>query len=145
MEDSYLIPSPKQRAVALLKLLAPGIVIYALYALSRFYSTNVAVLPTCAQLPWIRVIATAGVVALFALAYWCYRNGIGIWRSGQHPTPGTSVLFKTRISTGWWARSNAITMFIFAALTTLGLIALLKFFVFSEAGLFIVGLRSCVP
>ncbi len=45
--------------------------------------------------PWVPVV-------LFAL--WSWQT----LRAGQSPTPGSRVLFRTRIRTGWWARLDAL-------------------------------------
>jgi RsiW-degrading membrane proteinase PrsW (M82 family) len=145
MEDRFIIPTTKQRAVALLKALAPLIAAYALVVASRFYASSTAGLSVCAQLPWVRVAVLVGISVLVTLGCLSYRSGTRIWKSGQSPAPGTSVLFKRRAYTGWMAKSEAITMFAFTAFSAVALAALLKFFVFSEAGLFIAGLRACGP
>jgi hypothetical protein len=84
-----------------------------------------------------------GVAGLLALATIFYLSGLRIWRSGQFPAPGTSVLFTTRVFTGWWAQANAVTMFLLAGFSAVGLGVLAKFFVFSDFGVYVLGLRSC--
>ncbi len=145
MEDSFIVPTLKQRAIALLKVLAPLVVAYTLFVAARFYTSHVAVLPVCAQLPGLRVVVATGTVVLLALACLSYRSAVRIWRSGESPAPGTSVLFKRRIVKGWRARSDAAAALFIAALSAAALVAFLRFFVFSEAGQFILGLRSCEP
>jgi hypothetical protein len=145
MEPAFITPTLKQRGIALLKVTIPLAAALSIAPASRFYSDQVECLSVCAQLPWLRGVVALGVVILTAASYFCCRGGLRIWRSGQFPAPGTAVLFKKRVYTGWWARLNAITLFVFAILLAAALASFLKFFIFSEAGSFIVGLQRCGP
>lgn len=53
--------------------------------------------------PWVPVVL---------LALWSWQT----FRAGQSPTPGSRVLFRTRIRTGWWARLDALGFAAFAAM-----------------------------
>ena len=135
----------KARAVALLKLGTPFLLLSFLFLAARFYAEHVAPMHTCEQLKWMRLVALVGAVGLLSIAFAFVRSGLRIWRAGQFPAPGTSVLFTTQVSTGWWVRSQAVSRFIFAALAIVGLAGLLRFFIFSGVGPFVLGLRSCGP
>ena len=145
MEPVFITPTLKQRGIALFKAAIPLMAALSIVPLSRFYTAQVSDLSVCAQLPWLRGVVAFGVVILTTLVYFSCRGGLRIWRSGQFPVPGTAVLFKRRVYAGWWARLNAITLFVFSTLLAFALASFLKFFIFSEAGLFIVGLSRCGP
>ncbi|MFC5577016.1 hypothetical protein ACFPOA_03170 [Lysobacter niabensis] len=145
MEPAFITPTLKQRGIALLKVAIPLTAFLLIAPASRFYSDQTACLSSCEQLPWVRSVVVFGVVVLTLLAYISCRGGIKIWRSGQFPAPGTAVLFRKPIQTGWRARLNAITLFVFAISSATALAFFLKFFIFSEAGMFIVGLSRCGP
>ena len=145
MEPVFVTPTLKQRGIAALKAAIPLAVALFIVPLSRLYTDEVADLSVCEQLPWLRGVVASGVVVLTVLTYLCCRAGLKTWRSGQFPAPGTAVLFKRRVYTGWWARLNAITFFILAAFLVAALAVFLRVFAFSEAGSFIVGLSRCGP
>ena len=145
MVEHVITPSPKQRTVALLKALFPLAVIVALYFGARVYTSSVAPLPPCDQLSGIRLAVLSAAVALLGSTLVTLRTGLRVWRSGQFPAPGTSVLFSTRVSLGWWARANAISILIFGGLFAVALGFLLNYFVFSEFGLYLLGFRRCEP
>ncbi|MBD9478984.1 hypothetical protein [Pseudoxanthomonas sp. PXM02] len=91
----------------------------------------------------MRVTLVACAVALTGIAYLLGRSALKILRSGQVPAPDTSVLFRTRVYTGWWARANGIAWLLIAILPTGILIGMLDMFVFSEVGAYMFGLRDC--
>lgn len=143
MAEHVIRPTARTRATALLKLGASLVAVGGLGLAAHLYSVHVAPLPICDQLPWIRLVAVVGIVGLLALAVLFYRGGIGVWRSGQFPAPGTPVIFATKVSTGWQARANAATLFLFAALSGAALVLWFQFFVFSQFGAYVLGLRGC--
>ena len=143
MQPSYITPTPQQRCIAILKVITPLAAVYALALASRLYTNHVAIMSACSQLPWIRAIVIFATFILVAAAYLSFRSGLRVWTSGQSPAPGTSVLFKTRVHTGWLAKSSAIAMFCLAVIASVFLAAILKLFVFSEVGLFVAGLKHC--
>jgi len=143
MKEHLIVPTPKSRIVALSKLAIWPLVAYGLLQASRHHLSHVAILQHCAQLPWLRIYVLVATMVLTGLSVLVARNGWRIWRSGQYPAPGTSVLFATRIRTGWWARLDTIIMFALSAFSVALLIALLEYFVFSEVGLYVLGLRGC--
>ncbi|QSX36109.1 hypothetical protein [Shewanella sedimentimangrovi] len=126
---TYITPTYRQRFVALLQSLLPLGAAYVCIFAAGLYRDWVAPLPISEQLPWIRLVLFTATVILAAFAYLCYRAGQRVWHSGQWPAPGTAVLFKTRVHTGWWAKLNAITFYFLALITVAALAYLLKFVV----------------
>ena len=145
MEDSLIIPSKTDRAIALLKLAVPLLCVGVVVAWAHAYRAFVAPLCGCDTLPGIRASVLAASLLLLTLAIVPCRNGIRILRSGQYPPPGTSVLFTRQVQTGWRATIQAISAFAISlgVLVLLGL--LLRYAVFSEFGLYLVGIRGCEP
>jgi len=142
---TYLSPTPRQRLVALAKCTLPLLAVYALTRMARAYTDHVDGLPVCEQVPWAIAVLLACAAALAVFAYVCGRGAFRVLRSGQYPAPGTSVLFRTRVYTGWWARTNGITLLLLAILITAFLIGLLSAFVFPAIGPYIAGPRGCAP
>lgn len=140
---TYLTPTPRQRLAALAKYLLPLLAVFALSRAARLYTDHVADLPFCEQLPWMRVVIATCVAAVAGCSYLCGRSGFRILRSGQFPAPGSSVLFRTRVRTGWWARANGVAWLLISSLVAAFLVGILDMFVFSEVGPSIVGLRDC--
>ena len=144
MEERVIRSTHRSKAlIVLLRIVAPFAAAYLLWLGAHFYSSHVASLPTCDQLRWFRLVLLLGFAGLLAFALGFLRNGLRIWRSGQYPAPGALVFFTTRVSTGSWARVSAGFSFLMACIAAAGLIAMLHLFVFSEAGLYILGFRSC--
>jgi hypothetical protein len=143
MAELVIHPYARTRVAALLKLGAPLAVVGGLILAARLYSAHIAPLPACDQLPWIRLVAIGGAIALISLVVLFYRSGQRIWRSGQFPAPGTPVIFPVKISTRWWARANAAALFFVAALSAAGLALWAHYFVFSQFGAYVLGLRGC--
>lgn len=145
MVESVISPTPRQRTVALLKALSPLAVVVALHFGARAYTTSVAPLPPCDGLTGMRLAVLSVALVLLGFTLALLRTGIRVWCSGQLPAPGTSVLFSTRVSVGWWARANAISSLIFGGLFAVALGLLVNYFVFSEVGLYLFGFRRCEP
>jgi|GEM_PF-1999808 hypothetical protein len=145
MMNAYIIPTPRQRLIALGKALLPPFGGATIFLTARLYDRNAADLPLCKQLPWMWVVVVMATMVVASFAYLCGRSAFRIWRSGQYPAPGTSVLFRTRVHTGWWARTNAIAYAMISLLLAAFLVALLSMFVFPEGGMLNLGLRGCEP
>jgi len=143
MADQSIHPTVRSRVKALLSLAVPLGVALALGFGANQYAAYVAPLPVCDQLPWVRVAVLLGALSLLAIVAGFLRSGLRIWRSGQSPAPGTAVFFTTKVSTGWWAYANAVSLFLVSALAGAALVAQLRFSVFSEFGMYVLGLRSC--
>lgn len=141
---TYLTPTPRQRLIALAKCALPLLAVYALSRMARGYTEHINSLPLCEQVPWAVATLVVCAAALAVLAYLCVRSALRILRSGQYPAPSTSVLFRTRVHTGWWARTNGIAWLLIASLITALLIGLLCLFVFSAIGPYITGPRGCI-
>lgn len=80
----------------------------------------VATLPTCESLPWVRAELVAGIAICWFIGAAAFRQAQLIWRSGQTPTPGTWVWFRTRIRTGVVARATAAALYLVATVFTVG-------------------------
>lgn len=145
MVERVITPTPGQRTIALLKALSPAAVVVALHFGGRAYTSNVAPLPLCDQLTGMRLAVLFVALVLLGFMLALLRTGLRAWRSGQFPAPGTSVLFRTRVSVGWWARASAISMLILASLFAVALGYLLNYFVFSEVGPYLLGFSRCEP
>lgn len=141
---TYLSPTPRQRLIALAKCALPLLAVYALSRMARGYTEHVNSLPVCEQVPWAITTLLVCVAALSVFASLCGHSALRILRSGQYPAPGTSVLFRTRVHTGWWARTNGIAWLLMAILITALLIGLLCLFVFPAIGPYITGPRGCI-
>lgn len=141
----HITPTPRQRLIALAKALLPPLGGGAIFLTAHLYDRHAANLPFCEQLPWMWVVVAVATVVLATFAYLCGRGAVRIWRSGQYPAPGTSVLFRTRVHTGWWARTNAIAYAIVSLLFSAFLLTFLNMMVFPDPGLFIPGLGACEP
>lgn len=139
----YITPTPRERLLALGKALLPPFGGAAIFLTARLYDRHAADLPFHEQLPWMWVVVAMVTTMLATFAYLSGRSAFRIWRSGQYPAPGTSVLFRTRVHTGWWARTNAIAYAIVSLVFAALLAALLGMFAFPEAGLLSVGVRAC--
>ena len=142
---TYLTPTPRQRLIALAKCALPLLAVYALSRMARGYTEHVNSLPVCEQVPWIIVTIVACATALAVFAFLCGRSALRILRSGQYPAPGTSVLFRTRVYTGWWARTNGISLLLMAILIAAFAIGMLSLFVFPVIGQYIAGTSGCTP
>jgi hypothetical protein len=142
---AYIIPTPRERLIAFGKTLLPPLGGAALFLTARLYDRHAADLPLCEQLPWAWVVVVMVTTVVASFACLCGRSAFRIWRSGQYPAPGTSVFFRTRVHTGWWARTNAIAYAIVSLVFAAFLVAFLSMFVFPESGLFGLGLRGCEP
>ena len=145
MPDIVVAPTPKQRALALLKVSSPLIAVFCFGFLALQYTNHVAPLPVCEQLPWLRIVFVAAVLLLSSLAYAYFQVGLQTWRSGQSLPPGTSVLFKRKVQIGWSAKANSLAAFFVAAGLVLALAKVVQFFLFSGIGMLIVGLNRCGP
>ena len=143
MTEQIIYPTTRSRANALLRLAVVLGVVFALGFGANQYAAHVAPLSACGQLPWIRVAILLGAFGLLATFVVCFRGGLRIWLSGQFPAPGSGVLFATKVSTGWWAYVNAVSLFLFAAVAGAAFVALVRFSVFSEFGMYLLGFRSC--
>lgn len=142
---NYITPTPRQRLIALARILLPPLGGGALFLTAHLYDRHAAELPFCEQLPWMWVVVVMATAVLASFACLSGRSAFRIWRSGQYPAPGTSVSFRTRVHTGWWARTNAIAYAIVSLVFSAFLVAFLSMFVFPEAGLFGLWLRGCEP
>jgi hypothetical protein len=142
---TYLSPTPRQRLVALAKCALPLLAVYALARMARAYTDHVDGLPLCEQVPWVIATIVACATALAVFAFLCGRSALRILRSGQYPAPGTSVLFRTRVYTGWWARTNGISLLLMAVLIAALAIGLLSLFVFPAIGPYFTGSSGCTP
>lgn len=142
---NYITPTPRQRLIALARILLPLLGGGALFLTAHLYDRHAAELPFCEQLPWMWVVVVMATAVLASFACLSGRSAFRIWRSGQYPAPGTSVSFRTRVHTGWWARTNAIAYAIVSLVFAAFLVAFLSMFVFPEAGLFGLWLRGCEP
>jgi hypothetical protein len=142
---NYITPTPRQRLIALAKISLPPLGGGALFLTAHLYDRHAAELPFCEQLPWMWVVVVMATAVLASFACLSGRSAFRIWRSGQYPAPGTSVSFRTRVHTGWWARTNAIAYAIVSLVFAAFLVAFLSMFVFPEAGLFGLWLRGCEP
>lgn len=141
----YITPTPRERRLALGKALLPPLGGAAIFLTARLYDRHAADLSLCEQLPWMWVVVVMATTMVASLAYLCGRSAFRIWRSGQYPAPGTSVLFRTRVHTGWWARTNAIAYAIVSLVLAAFLAAFLNMLVFPDAALFDLGQHSCQP
>lgn len=142
---TYLTPTPRQRLIALAKCALPLLAVYVLSRMARGYTEHVNSLPICEQVPWIIATIVACAAALGVFAGLCGRSALRILRSGQYPAPGTSVLFRTRVYTGWWARTNGISLLLMAILIAAFAISMLNLFVFPVIGQYIAGTSGCTP
>lgn len=141
----YITPTPRERRLALGKALLPPLAGAIIFLTARLYDRHAADLPFHEQLPWMWVVVAMVTTMLATIAYLSGRSAFRIWRSGQHPAPGTPVLFRTRVHTGWWARTNAIAYAMISLLFAVFLAAFLNMLVFPDAGLFDLGQRGCEP
>lgn len=141
----YIAPTPRERLIALGKALLPPLGGAAFFLTGRLYDRHAAGLPFCEQLAWMWVVAVMATAVVASFSYLCGRSAFRIWRSGQYPAPGTSVFFRTRVHSGWWARTNAIAYAIVSLLFAAFLVAFLNIFVFPDGGLLTLGLRGCEP
>jgi hypothetical protein len=142
---TYLSPTPRQRLIALAKYALPLLALYAFSRVGRGYTEHVDSLPVCEQAPWAIATIVACAAALAVFACLCGRSALRILRSGQYPAPGTSVLFRTRVYTGWWARTNGISLLLMTVLTAALAIGLLSLFVFPAIGPYSTGSSGCTP
>ena len=75
---------------------------------------------------WAAGLACLGAVGFLGAAWWLFRLGWQINRTGQYPPPGMQVLWKTRIRTGptalLWANFAYLLAVLLAAGGTLGMI-----------------------
>lgn len=142
---AYITPTPRERLLALGKALLPPLGGAAIFLTARLYDRHAADLPFHEQLPWMWVVVVMVTTMLATFAYLSGRSAFRIWRSGQYPAPGTSVLFRTRVHTGWWARTNAIAYAMMSLLFAVFLAAFLNMLVFPDAGLLDLGPRGCEP
>jgi hypothetical protein len=142
---TYISPTPRQRLLALAKCALPLLAFYALSRMARGYTEHVNSLPLCEQAPWViaTIVACATALAVFSLL--CGRSALRILRSGQYPAPGTSVLFRTRVYTGWWALTNGISLLLMAILIAAFAVGMLSLFVFPVIGQYIAGTSGCTP
>jgi hypothetical protein len=144
MQEPVILATSRSRISVILKLGGLIAVGMALQVSILLYALHVAPMPVCDQLPYIRVTAFAGTAFLVALAVILFRRGFKVWRSGQFPPPGTSVFFTRQIYTGWWANLNAFVLCVSSGLVVVTLFFWVRFFLLSEFGFYVSGLRRCV-
>lgn len=143
---TYLIPTSRKRLIAFGKVLLPPLGGAALFLTARLYDRHAADLTLCEQLPWMWFVVVMVTTVMAGFACLCGRIAFRIWRYGQYPAPGTSVFFRTRVYTGWWAQTNAIAYAMMSLLFAAFLVAFLSIFVFPDGGLLLnFGLRGCEP
>lgn len=143
MTDSFITPTPRQRLLALAKILVPAVVLFAVYQLARTIAAREPGGSACEFLPMLRLVIAFGTSILLALIVFFGSKGLRVLRSGQFPPPGTWVLFRTRIHTGTWAQLNAISCFLFCAGAVYLLVRFVHYFQADDLILVLLGIEPC--
>lgn len=143
MTDSFITPTPRQRLLALAKIVTPYLVLFGIFLMARSIAARDPCGNGCEFLPTLRLVVGTGLAILVALALFFASKGLRVLRSGQVPPPGTWVLFRTRIHTGAWAHLNAISYFIFCAGCVYLLVRLAWFLHADGLTMLLLGLEPC--
>lgn len=144
-EPTFIVPTPRERALAVAKAVSPLLVgALAFLGFSQLPKPD-ACAGDCAWLPLLRYFLAAGIVLLGTFAVLAVRRARLSWVSGQYPPPGTWVLFRTRVYTGLWPRIDAVFSL---ALCAVALFALVHFVLFlvpsAELAWLVLGLEDCL-
>jgi hypothetical protein len=106
MELSYIHPTLKSRLLAVLEIAGPALLGCGLWISGVLYEAVRA--PSCGLGVIAGPLGLCGV--LLGLSFFSLRKGIRTLRSGQSPPPGTAVLFKRRVATGWRAKIDGFSL-----------------------------------
>ena len=99
MSPKYIEPTTTTGRVRIAMPLAGAVLLYLVlyFSIPRYMRT----LPACDAILWLKAVAFAFVLVSTAICLALLRS---IWRglrAGQWPLPGSDVLFRTKVVTGW--------------------------------------------
>jgi len=81
---------------------------------------QIAELPTCEALPYVRAELIAGVLLAWFIGFVALKLGTKEWKENQSPIAGTWVWSRTRVHTGLYARVSAIPLLSMSAFFIFG-------------------------
>jgi hypothetical protein len=116
----YIESSPRTRARLIAVALLAVLVGVAFDHWAKPKLTEVAALPICDALPYVRVELVVGLLTAWFIGLVALKQGVRTWNEMKTPLPGTWVWSRTRVRTGLYARFCAILFLVMSAFFIFG-------------------------